>query len=84
VVCPPARDQLGGFEWCINAPAIDKNGVVYANSEDGYVYAIHQQGTVHEAIFQDEALGAAYTPLAIDAVGRILTMNHGQLTIIGQ
>jgi len=28
-------DHPHGFEWCVNAPVVDSNGVVYANSEDG-------------------------------------------------
>src|SRR5207245_1272719 len=33
-----------GFEWCINAPAVDQFGNVYVNSEDGRLYAIRQGG----------------------------------------
>jgi outer membrane protein assembly factor BamB len=32
-------DHPNGYEWCINAPAIDSAGTVYVNSEDGNVYA---------------------------------------------
>jgi hypothetical protein len=73
-----------GFEWCINAPVIDSNGVVYANSEDGNLYAIEQGGTLKENIFLDLALGAAYTPLAIGPDGKIYTENKGTLFVIGQ
>jgi hypothetical protein len=54
-----------GFEWCINAPVVDKFGVVYANSEDGNLYAIAQGAKLKQNTFLDLALGAAYTPLAI-------------------
>lgn len=81
-------DHPHGFEWCINAPAVDKNGVVYANNEDGNIYAIPQGGDANLAgvtsMFLQQALGSAYTPLAIDAQGRILALNDGRLTIIGQ
>jgi hypothetical protein len=73
-----------GFEWCINAPVVDKHGVVYANSEDGNLYAIRQGGTLKQNIFLDLALGAAYTPLAIGPDGKIYTENKGTLFIIGE
>jgi outer membrane protein assembly factor BamB len=73
-----------GFEWCINAPVVDSKGVVYANSEDGNVYAIAQGGTLRQNLFLDLALGAAYTPLAIGPDGRIYTENKGTLFVIGK
>ena len=73
-----------GFEWCINAPVVDANGVVYANSEDGNLYAINQGGTLKANIFLDLALGAAYTPLAIGPDGKIYAENKGTLFVIGQ
>jgi outer membrane protein assembly factor BamB len=73
-----------GFEWCINAPVVDANGVVYANSEDGNLYAINQGGTLRQNIFLDQALGAPYTPLAIAPDGRIYAENRGILFVIGQ
>jgi outer membrane protein assembly factor BamB len=73
-----------GFEWCINAPVVDAHGVVYANSEDGNLYAINQGGTLKANIFLDQALGAAYTPLAIGPDGKIYTENKGTLFVVGQ
>jgi hypothetical protein len=58
--------------------------VVYANSEDGNLYAINQGGTVKANIFLNLALGAAYTPLAIGPDGTIYTENKGTLFVIGQ
>jgi hypothetical protein len=72
-----------GFEWCINAPVVDSKGVVYANSEDGNLYAIAQGGTLQQNIFLDLALGAAYTPLAIGPDGKIYTENKGTMFVIG-
>jgi len=63
---------------------VDVNGVVYANSEDGNVYAINQGGTLRANIFLDLALGAAYTPLAIGPDGKIYTENKGTLFVIGK
>ncbi len=76
-------DNPNGFEWCINAPAIDENGVVYANSEDGNVYAINQGGKLNRSIFLRVAIGAAYTPLSIASNGRLYTENDGYLFVIG-
>src|SRR5207244_6584633 len=68
-------DHPAGFEWCVNAFVNDRKGVVYANSEDGNLYAIRQGGTLRDKIFQQLALGAAYTPTSIGADGRIYTQN---------
>jgi hypothetical protein len=78
-----------GFEWCINQPAIDADGVVYANAEDGRVYAL-SQGNVGDftvplaSIFLEQAIGAAYTPLALAADGLLYTQNYGHLFVIGE
>jgi hypothetical protein len=86
-------DHPHGFEWCINAPAVDANGTVFNNSEDGRLYALPQG---HTGVWNDQspgpsathfftnlALGAAYTPLSIDAQGRIFTQNDGHLFVVG-
>ncbi len=76
-------DHPGGFEWCVNEVAIDKDGTVYANSEDGFLYAIEQGGHEKQRLFLSSALGAAYTPLSIDSAGRIYTQNNGHLFVVG-
>jgi len=63
---------------------VDANGVVYANREDGNLYAIEQGGTLKANIFLQLALGAAYTPLAIGHDGKIYTENAGHLIVVGQ
>ncbi len=73
-----------GFEWCINAPAIDLLGNVYANSEDGNLYVIRQGGTLLGHIFLNQALGAAYTPLSLGPDGKLYTENDGILFAVGQ
>lgn len=88
-----SRDQFGnitcvsdhpaGFEWCVNGFVIDDDGVVYANSEDGNLFAIRQGGTLKQKIFQQLALGAAYTPTSIDSMGRIYSQNAGHLFVAG-
>ena len=77
-------DHPAGFEWCVNAPAVDRNGNVFANSEDGGLYAIRSNGTLRDHLFLDLAIGAAYTPLSIDGEGRILTQNDGHLFVVGE
>jgi hypothetical protein len=84
VTCVPLGPGNVGFEWCINAPVVDANGVVYANSEDGNLYAIKQGGTLKASIFLQLALGAAYTPLAIGPDGKIYTENEGRLFVVGR
>ncbi len=73
-----------GFEWCVNAVAVDRLGRVYANSEDGNLYTIDQGGLLAGHLFLRLAIGAAYTPTSIGADGRIYTQNFGELFIIDQ
>jgi hypothetical protein len=80
--CTPAI-FTHGFEWCVNAVAVDRNGVVLANSEDGFLYAIAQGGQLQQRIFLDSALGAAYTPLSLGGDGRVYTQNNGMLFVVG-
>lgn len=79
--CVP--DHPFGFEWCVNAPVVDSTGVVYANSEDGNLYSIGQGGALKQQIFQQLAIGAAYTPASLDTQGRIYTQNDGHLFVVG-
>jgi hypothetical protein len=57
---------------------------VYANAEDGYVYQIGQGGVLKTQTFLNQALGAAYTPVALDPAGRVYALNNGELTVFGQ
>jgi len=77
------NDHPNGFEWCVNAMAIDANGVVYANSEDGNLFALNPDGTLKQKIFQQLALGAAYTPASIGLDGKIYSQNAGHLFVVG-
>jgi outer membrane protein assembly factor BamB len=80
--CTP-NTHPNGFEWCINAPAVDANGVTYANSEDGNIYAISPNGTEQQRFFLNLAIGAAYTPLSVGPNGLIYTENDGHLFVVG-
>jgi hypothetical protein len=76
-------DHPNGFEFCVNHVAIDQNGVVYANSEDGNLYAIAQGGILKQSLFLNLALGAAYTPVSIGPDGKIYSQNFGHLIVVG-
>ncbi len=78
------KGHPNGFEWCVNAAAVDVNGVVYANSEDGNLYAIAQGGTQAQSIFLERVVGAAYTPLAIGGDGTVYALNDGHLMPVGK
>ncbi|MFN7934615.1 MAG: hypothetical protein U0R19_14895 [Bryobacteraceae bacterium] len=80
VSCTPTGER---FEWCVNMLAVDRDGVVYANSEDGNLYAIDRSGQSLGSVFLKRAQGAAYTPLAIGGDGLIYTQNDGTLFVVG-
>jgi outer membrane protein assembly factor BamB len=75
--------EEAGFEWCVNAPAIDARGTVYVNAEDGIIYALAQGGILLDRLSLAGPLGAAYTPLAIDAQGRVYAQTGGHLFAVG-
>jgi len=77
------NDHPHGFEWCVNAPVLDVNGIVYANSEDGNLYSINQGGTQRQRLFQQQAIGAAYTPASLGPDGKIYSENQGILFVVG-
>src|SRR5437867_6955378 len=76
-------DHPHGFEWCVNAPAIDVNGTVFSNSEDGNLYVIDRNGNLVNQVFTNLAIGAAYTPLSIGPDGKIYTQNDGRMFVTG-
>jgi outer membrane protein assembly factor BamB len=78
------KNHPNGYEWCINAPTIDANGVVYVNSEDGRVYVVAQGGKQQSKLFLQQAVGAAYTPLSLGPDGKIYTQNDGVLFVVGK
>jgi hypothetical protein len=83
------QSHPNGYEWCVNAPVIDVNGLVYVTSEDGNVYTVPQghHGVFtqwQQRLFLKEALGAAYTPLSIAEDGKVYSQNDGHLFVVGQ
>mmetsp|Transcript_9155 Transcript_9155/g.15022 ORF Transcript_9155/g.15022 Transcript_9155/m.15022 type:complete len:509 (-) Transcript_9155:474-2000(-) len=83
VVCESIPSNQQGFEWCINAPVIDRQGFIITFSEDGNVYRISPGGRSAERIFLDKAIGAVYTPMSIGPDGRIFAQNNGNMYVIG-
>jgi hypothetical protein len=81
---PNGEEHPDGFEWCVNAPAVDARGDVFVNAEDGNVYVVGQGGVQRAKVFLDQALGAAYTPIALDPSGRVYTLNNGELSVRGR
>jgi hypothetical protein len=77
-------DHPDSFEWCVNAPAIDGRGLLYANSEDGNMYVLDATGHEVTHAFLQLSLGAAYTPIALDHQGRIYALNAGVMRVLGQ
>jgi hypothetical protein len=77
------------FEWCVNVPAVDRTGVVYANSEDGNLYAISQRhrgvfSGPSQRLFLDAAIPGAYTSVSISKDGIIFNQNDGHLILAGR
>jgi hypothetical protein len=88
VACIDDGSHPNGFEWCINAPAVDGEGNVYVESEDGFVYVLDQGHsgvftTPKFKFFTNLAVGAAYTPFSIDRAGRLYAQNNGHLFALG-
>src|SRR5271166_4436000 len=82
------QNHPNGYEWCVNAPVIDVNGLVYVTSEDGNIYSVAQghHGVFtqwQQRLFLKEALGAAYTPLSIGPDGKVYSQNDGHLFVVG-
>jgi outer membrane protein assembly factor BamB len=63
--------------------AVDRDGTVYADSEDGSLFVIKQDGTLNGQIFLQQAVGAAYTPVSIGLDGKIYTLNNGDMFVVG-
>ena len=73
-----------GYEWCVNDPAVDANGVVYADDEDGYLYVIPQGASSTQKIFLEKSQDAGYTPVSIGPDGMVYALNAGHLVAVGQ
>jgi outer membrane protein assembly factor BamB len=83
ITCVDDGQHPNGFEWCISAPAIDRDGNVYGISEDGNLYVLDNRGHQREKVFLSKTLAASYTPVSIDPQGRIYAQNNGELYVLG-
>ncbi|MDQ6759479.1 MAG: hypothetical protein M3Z32_06375 [Acidobacteriota bacterium] len=79
----PEWSYAAGSEWCINAPAVDGLGTVYAGNEDGNLYVIGSGGVLRGKLFLRSAQGAAYTPLSLGPDGIVYAQNSGHLFVVG-
>jgi Bacterial Ig-like domain (group 3) len=77
------KQHPDGYEWCANALAVDVNGVVYGDNEDGNLYAIQQGATPVQNIFLERAINAGYTPTSIGGDGTIYAENAGHMIAVG-
>lgn len=83
VTCVDDGTHPNGFEWCISAPAVDRDGTVYGLSEDGNFYVIDSDGNQREKVFLSKTVASAYTPVSLDSQGRIYAQNNGELYVLG-
>jgi outer membrane protein assembly factor BamB len=84
VSCVDEGQHPNGFEWCISAPAVDRNGNVYGLSDDGHFYVVDSQGHQLEKVFLSKTIASAYTPVSLDPSGRVYAQNNGQLYVLGK
>ncbi len=81
---PEWKFQVTKREFCVNAPAVDANGVVYADNENGNLYAIQQGGAIVSSISIGSNVDAGYTPVSVGGDGLIYTLNGGHLVVVGE
>jgi outer membrane protein assembly factor BamB len=84
VSCVDEGSHPNGFEWCISAPAVDRDGTVYGLAADGHFYVIDSQGAQREKVFLSKTIASAYTPVSLDPHGRVYAQNNGELYVLGR
>ncbi|WP_157437289.1 hypothetical protein [Actinoplanes subtropicus] len=84
VSCVDEGQHPDGFEWCISAPAVDRNGSVYGLAQDGDFYVVDRYGRQLEKVFLSKTIASAYTPVSLDSSGRVYAQNNGQLYVLGR
>lgn len=84
ISCVDDGQHAGGFEWCISAPAVDRDGTVYGLSEDGNLYVIDKSGHQRATVFLSKTVASAYTPVSLDDQGHVYAQNNGELYVLGR
>ncbi|RSM40278.1 hypothetical protein DMB66_57375 [Actinoplanes sp. ATCC 53533] len=84
VSCVDEGNHPDGFEWCISAPAVDRNGTLYGLSADGHFYVVDSKGRQLEKVFLSKTIASAYTPVSMDSRGRVYAQNNGELYVLGK
>lgn len=84
VTCVDDGQHPNGFEWCISAPAVNRDGNVYGLSADGNLYVIDIQGHERQKVFLSKTVASAYTPVSLDSQGRVYAQNNGELYVLGR
>ncbi|TCO52290.1 hypothetical protein [Actinocrispum wychmicini] len=84
VTCVDDGQHPNGFEWCVSAPAVDRDGNVYGLAEDGNLYVVDPQGHAREKVFLSKTVAAAYSPVSLDTRGRVYAQNNGELYVLGR
>ncbi|MDR7276076.1 hypothetical protein [Catenuloplanes atrovinosus] len=84
VSCVDEGNHPHGFEWCISAPAVDRDGTVYGLSADGHFYVVDSRGNLRDKVFLSKTIASAYTPVSLDPRGRVYAQNNGELYVLGR
>ncbi len=83
ITCTDDGEHPNGFEWCVAAPVIDRDGTIFGLSEDGNLYVIDKHGKLRERVFLSKTVASAYTPLSLDSRGRVYAQNNGEMYVLG-
>src|SRR2546421_54337 len=84
ICCASVRPVSFSIPTTSGGMTLQRFVVTYANSEDGNLFAITSNGNLKQKIFQQLAIGAAYTPASIGGDGKLYSQNDGHLYVVGK
>jgi outer membrane protein assembly factor BamB len=84
ISCVDTGEHPNGFEFCISAPAMDRDGNLYGLNADGNLYVVDPAGRQRAKVFLSKTIASAYTPVSLDARGRVYAQNNGELYVLGR